>query len=618
MTGTLPRGRRTAAAFFAAVVALLFGASPAQAHSGLERSDPPDGGAVAIGRSTLSLWFTEAVSTGAGRFELRTGDGTQVAVMVSASGPGGGSFVQLGTPPLAKADYVLDWRVLSLADGHPASGSLRFGVGTRPPAVPSTRAGLPDGRWLLLRWVDLSAIMLAIGGLTVAERVLRSAVAAGPRRSARLVAAGAAGVAVVTGALTLLLSTRPGGGSLQAWLDATVASLAQAPWGRLWLVREAALVAAAAALAARSRHRPPTAAPIRIAVVALAAALLAESWSGHASALPGRPGLAVLASAAHLAAAGVWAGGLTVLAVCLLPTRRRGQPGAAPLVATAFRAYGPVAAAAAAVLVATGLYASGRHLPALDAVASTVYGGAVAAKLALAAAALALAGVNTVLVNPLLAAAVGRVSGRPAGWTPVPPRHFAALVAVEAAVLAVAVGTGALLTSVPTARETAGASTTTAPQSTAADGLFVTFEQVPAGPERSRVIVRARSTIRPEPGPVSGVQVRLGGPDRAGTTVTLEPVEPGRYEAPAAAPRPGDWTADVVILREGAPNAVARVSWTVEDTLAAGASRLEVVTAALAVLLLVVTAGAVGALRRRREPPAPSTPRLVEHAGRHR
>jgi putative copper export protein/methionine-rich copper-binding protein CopC len=611
---------RGATVLVAAAAAVLLAGSPASAHSELERSDPPDGGAVAIGRSTLSLWFTEAVSPGASRFDLRASDGAPVAATVSAAGSGGGSFVQLATPPLAKADYVLDWRVLSLDDGHPSSGSLRFGVGTRPPAVPSTRGGLPDVPWLLLRWLDLSALLLTIGGLTVAGRVLAAAGPAGEgaRRRARLIAVTASGVAVVTGALTLLLSTRPGGGPVQVWLEATVAGLTQTPWGRLWLVREALLVVAAAALAPWARSRTPSAAARRTAVVAVAAVLIVESWSGHASALPGRPGVAVLASAAHLAAAGVWAGGLTVLAVCLLPTTRGGRRDRDVLVAPVWRAYGPMAAAATAVLVASGLYASGRHLPALDAVSSTVYGGAVAAKVVLAAAALALAGINTLLVNPRLSAAVGRATGRPAGWTPVPRRRFAALVAVEAAVLMVAVGTGALLTSVPTARETARASTASAPQSTAVDGLFVTFEQVPAGPGRSRVIVRARSTIRPAPGPVSGVQVRLGGPDGAATTVALEPVEPGRYEAPAVAPTPGDWTAAVVVRREGAPDAVARVSWTVADAVAGGASRLEVVTTALAVLMLVLTAGAVGALRRRREPTAPSTPRLVDHAGRHR
>ena len=274
-----------------------------------------------------------------------------------------------------------------------------------------------------------------------------------------------------------------------------------------------------------------------------------------------------------------------------------------------------MAATAAVVLLATGLYESGRHIPDLRSVAWTVYGLTVAGKVVLVAAALTLAGINTLLVHPRLAAPVGRILAQPAGWAPVSLRRFTTVVAAEALVLGVAVGAAALLTSVPTAREIDTATRVTAPPGANVDGLFVTFEQVPAGPEKSRLIVRARATVKPEPGPVSGVEVVLVGPTGTTITVVLEPIEPGRYEAETAKPTPGPWKASVAVQREDLPAAVVKVGWSVAAARPDGARPLEVVTTGLAILLLTALVGAVGFTRHRREHPMSSTAQVGEKSG---
>lgn len=612
-----PVRRHATAILIAAFIVLLSGASPAWAHSGLERSDPPNGGMVAVGRSALTLWFTEAISASASTFDLHTSDGVKVAVKVTVSGAGGGGFVQIRTEPLAKATYVLDWRVLSLEDGHPLSGQVLFGVGVRPAIAAAAGGGLPEAPGLFLRWFDLSAIMLTIGALAVSGRVLASMGESGngPRRRARLIAALAASVAVISGAITPFVRTRGGGSSVGVWFDATWSTLTGTPWGQLWLAREVALVIAAGTLWRWAIRRDGSGRWFRLAVVALGVMVCLGAWAGHSSALPSRSWLAAFASASHLLAAGVWAGGLIVLAIAVIPAMRRNPDTRGPIVASAWRAFSPMAAAATVVLLATGLYESGRHIPDLGSVTSTVYGAAVAAKTVLIVVALALAGINTLLVNPRLAAPVGRILGRRSGWAPLPQARFGKVVAAEVLVLVVAGGAAALLTSVPTAREVATTTRATTLHTANVEGLMVTFEEVPAGPDQSRLIVRTRPTVKLEPTPVSGVEVLLVGPGGKPTKVSLAPIEAGRFEAETAKPTPGTWKASLALQRDEMPVAVTQVGWNVAAEGPDGARPLEMVTTGLAVLLLLALAGAVGFSRRRKEHPSLSTTVIREKAG---
>jgi uncharacterized membrane protein len=326
-----------------------------------------------------------------------------------------------------------------------------------------------------------------------------------------------------------------------------------------------------------------------------------EAWAGHASTLPSGSALAVIASASHLIAAGVWAGGLAILAICVIPMMRTHSDARARILGSALRAFGPMAAIAAIVLVATGIYAAGLHIPDLSFVAATVYGGVVAAKLVLVIVALALAAINTLLVNPHLAARAGRLRGHPVGWVPLPPRRFVAVVAAEVLVLVVAVGAAGVLTSVPTSREIAKATPQTVLHTATVDGLFVTLEQVGAGPDQSRLIVRARSIVKLQEAPVTAVSVILTGP---GVTreVVFDRIEAGRYEAETVRPAPGAYTASVSLDRDGLPTAVARLRLTVPVEGAESTRPLQLVTSAIAILLLTVALGALVNIRRRKKP----------------
>ncbi len=597
---------RLALTLVSVVCALFVAAAPAVAHSELERSDPPNGGMVAVGRTVLTAWFAQPISTDASTYDLRTEDGERLPVSARNTASGGGRVVTLDTGPLGKGTYVLSWRVLSLDDGHPSSGSIVFGAGVRPAVVPSGSGGLPDAPGFLLRSLDLTALLLAFGALAVSGRVLGSMGEVGrrPRDRARRIGAFATAAVVVTGALTPFVRT-PRGGSLGAWTREIWATLTGTPWGHLWLVREVALAVAMGALWPWLSRRSAPPARVRLAAAALVAATVLESWAGHASSLPSRTAPAVLASATHVVAAGAWAGGLAVLALCVLPVTRREPDLRGPVLASVWRTFSPRAAVASVVVLATGLYEAGRHVPDLDSVTSTVYGGAVAGKTLLVVLALALAGVNTLVVNPRLASRVGRLLGRPDGWAPVSLRRFGTVVLVEMVVLLVAAGAAAVLTSVPTAREVTSATTATAPQVDSVDGLFITVESLPAGPEHGRLVVHVQATVLPEPAPVRGVHVLLAGPGKASASLDLDAVEPGQYEAETPVATPGRWKAWVAVQREGLPDVVSQVRWKVAPSASGAAGPLEVVTTSLALLLLTGLSAAVWLVARRRAEPEP-------------
>jgi uncharacterized membrane protein len=272
------------------------------------------------------------------------------------------------------------------------------------------------------------------------------------------------------------------------------------------------------------------------------------------------------------------------------------------LLTSVWRRFSSVAVVATVVLIATGLYASGRQVPDLASIRSTMYGGAIGVKLALLGLALAVAGLNTLCVNPRPAALVARALGKAPGWTPVPARHFSKAVLAELAVLFVAVGVAAVLTSVTPAREIAAASRTSGPVVANVDGTFVSFEDAPADEDASLLIVRARSTVKPEPEPIDGVEVFLDGPGGVLGPIPLEPVEPGRYEAPTVSLTAGTWLTTVAVHRGGLPAAVARVDWKVPNTATERATPLEWVTSIVAALLLASTIGALGLLARKRRP----------------
>ncbi len=596
-------------------VLVVGSAAPASAHTELVRSSPPNGGMVPEGETTVTLWFDETIGGPATSVTVSTLGGLRVETTVEVGSDEQSLVVH--TPALARGSYVVDWRVLSLVDGHASSGQVVFGAGLRPDVV-ATSGESPPTELLVARWIDLAALLVAVGAVVVGGRVLRAGgdATAGLRRRVRRYAAWAAAVACYSGILTAFLRTRAAGAPLQAWADQTWLSLTSTTWGQLWMLREAALVVAAAALWRWRRVGDADRARM-LGLGALVVAVVLEGFAGHAAGLPQGSSVAALAGALHVLAAGVWAGGLVVLAAVLLTRRNRRGPAAQVGSAGGsrggvWRAYSPRAAVASGVLLATGLYEAGRHVPSVDALGSGLYGRAVVAKALLFAVAIGLAAVNTSFVHPRL------VEGLPGlrGLVPVTeraPRRFPHTLVLEAGVLVAAVLAAGLLTSVPTAREVALATRPALPHSENVDGLFVTVEAVPDGPGQRRLVVRAEPTVLPEQAPVYAADATVVGPDGTTETLALPAADGGQLEGSVPTDRAGHWSAELRLHRQAAPDTTVSTSWEQSATADQLPHTLRTLTGllALSVLAAMVLTGLL--LRRRRTPPdapAQSNPTL--------
>jgi copper transport protein len=353
----------------------------------------------------------------------------------------------------------------------------------------------------------------------------------------------------------------------------------------------------AAAASGRTRLPPSRAAAAGLLVIAATTEVLAGHVAGTGGLLAG--GVAVLATTAHLLAAGAWLGGLVVLAACLLPVAMRTPGRRRLLLHGAWRAFSPVAAASALVVLASGVLLLGRDLPDLTALSDTTWGLAATGKVAALAAVLGVAAFSTLAVHPRSEDWLGRAPERVRALPAAARVRFPRLVSAELLCLGAAVLLAALMTSVATAEQQRDVEATPTARTATVDGLFVSLEQVPLSSRESRVVLRINPLVRPQPGPVTGSDVMLVGPDASSTTVTLAEVEEGHWEATAPTPGAGQWTAWIAVERRGAPDAVASVTWTAPEQAGAGPYAA---TGLVLALVLLSSGGAFALAVRRRRP----------------
>jgi copper transport protein len=385
--------------FWLGLLLLLAGLSwprPVLAHAGLVKSLPADlctslesqlspgspecatGQILSSPPDSLHLWFSEPVQTVRRSIMITTSSGSQLAP----------ALVQLNDRELMvtlnlteQGTYLVNWRVLS-GDTHPVRGQFAFSVGRASPLInisdsSSQEVGRVSALGLALqvvaRWLHFCGYALSFGPLVFWRTVL--GLQANPlaeRRLWRLVGLGI-GLLLLAEPLALLgqtASLSPAqvfdpdviGDVLASNFGPVLAQHLGAAillWVLSGLVRELGVA--------------------RLSVIGLGIGLVLALADGQAShAITSNPvWFSLLINALHLAAMGMWVGGLASL-LLVWPLKETGRK-PAELVSR----FGKIAGISLALLIVTGLIMTWQHLNRPSDLLQQNYGLALTLKLAL-------------------------------------------------------------------------------------------------------------------------------------------------------------------------------------------------------------------------------------------
>src|SRR4051812_26159113 len=353
--------RRVLIGAAAALGAIGAGPAAAFAHPLLGGASPPPGLVSPRSPSAVVLGLSEAAVSRGSSISMIGPSGARVPLGALRSSSGARTLSAEVPRRLASAVYTVRWTALG-ADGHTVSGSFAFGVAGphgRAPAgagalggsgvggTGSEHAGLEGTGRIAVRWLGLLAASLLLGGVALALLARRREREAGESLLGiwtRAAPFALATLFVASGAGALLVAA----GGAGAGLDASL--LTVSPTGRVALVRWALVVAASALALA---HRSPLARGRAVALGA-AGALASYGFEGHVLALRSGRAFATTAQVVHVLSAGVWLGGLLLLALAA-----RAAPGGARAGA---RTFAPLAASALAVSALTGVLAALREV----------------------------------------------------------------------------------------------------------------------------------------------------------------------------------------------------------------------------------------------------------------
>lgn len=414
------RSLSAACAASVALAAFVLAAAPAGAHAALVGSDPADGASLVDAPREVVLTFSQEVAITPGAVEVFGEPQGQVDVGPARHPPHGRQVVIAELPRLADGSYLVTWRVTS-ADGDPITGSFSFvltgaaGEAAPPAGTPSTAprdltppaVAQGDGvvedlpvpvtsrgtelSLVVLRFFGFGAMVLLVGaGL---HGLVLSPTGAISRRGSVVITSSAV-VLAVTGLLGVAVgAAHAGGRGLTAVADPRLLESFVGTTSARAMVVRAVVAAAVVVLAAGGLRSRATRWLASLSGVVLVLTFVA---SGHAITGEHVP-TAVVADFVHLAAAGVWIGGLASLLV-LGGTRD----------AAITRRFSTLAAWAVVALVVSGSFASWRQLGNVARLVETDYGRLLSAKLILVGVLVALGALSRRAVRRRMPERLGR------------------------------------------------------------------------------------------------------------------------------------------------------------------------------------------------------------------
>ena len=362
-------------------------AAPASAHAELVRTTPADGARLDRPPAEVTLRFSESVDLLDHGIRLLGADGRAVPTPDPVVD---GSTVRWRVPAdLPDGGYVVSWRVIS-SDSHPVAGAFSFGVGALAPQVTDTGVLPPEAPWpvVLVRFLGYLGFALVAGSVAVAVLCWPDAGRGG--RPLRLLRGGLVLSAVATVAGLLLQGPYAAGEPLTRLFDRSLVAETGHTDFAAWTQLRLFLVLAIAALV-WARGSLDVTLNRWLTVMCVGGAAVTFSGTGHAAASGAL--LARATDSLHALLAGVWVGGLVVLAVGLAGRPggdgRPGRPGGAAL-----GRFSRLAMVSVAGLLLTGTVNAVLRLAAWSDLWESRYGVVLLVKLALVAAVLAVAAVS--------------------------------------------------------------------------------------------------------------------------------------------------------------------------------------------------------------------------------
>jgi copper transport protein len=438
--------------------------------------------------------------------------------------------VSVGLPDdLANGTYVVAWRVIS-ADSHPVRGAFAFSVGEPVrgsedivQAVLDQEAGSEsvDVALAVTRFVGLALILLAVGGATVLAFVVD------PReigRSWHWVVLALAGVLLAVDSLAWIALTGVkaagfGLGEIFRWAPAR--EVVDTGFGQVWVARAVLALALAvlAVWAARRRSNPATALLLLASAIAVTAPL-----SGHAR-IEGT--LGILSDSVHIVAAGVWAGGLSFLALVLVEAGGDRWS----LATTAVPRFSALAVVSVIALAVSGFVSGVLEVSSWSALWETAYGRLLLAKVVLLVPLLVLGAFNNRVSVPRFRSGAAR---------PDDQRRFSRAVMAELALLVIVLGVTTALVAEPPAKATGGAELVSREGTAGPYHYTVTVDPASVGSNTVHIYLLGSSG---QPAAVDEISLSGALPDVdvGPLDFKVTPAGPGHGASVAELPLPGDW-----------------------------------------------------------------------------
>ncbi|EMA35314.1 copper resistance CopC/CopD family protein [Halobiforma nitratireducens] len=594
-----PRKTLLASVLVVFVVVLAAGlvATPVTAHAYLSESDPANGEQIDDVPDEITLSFSGDGIVNAD-VAIENPDGEIVSSEPEIV-PEDSQIVRV--PIEASEDdadlegmYTVDWEVLA-DDGHTTSGSFFFAVGDEPldrdavlEAYEEGDDGEEDESMSPLEAGAKSLLLVGVAGLIGIPAIAAVAVGpvfarAAPQRRDRAddrLGPLLAGAALLTsvGALGLGLARSTALGPLSV---GTIVEFGGTPLGRAWLLQVVLAVGVAALVAGLVcgyLSRRESLAGTCLGALAVAGTI---AWTSHSATAIDRLTGAVV-DFVHVVGAGLWVGGLAVLAFVVVPTVREAAPADRPgLLAAVIRRFSVLALVGVTFVVTTGFVLASWHVPTASGLTETVYGLVLVVKLLVVAVALALGGLTRVVLLGRLESTTatestagsrptsadgGRNEGEP--WV----SRIARSVRLEVTLLVVVLLLSGILTSAPTAAVAGvGADGDEPIEATIEyeyDDVLVELTVLPAVADSTDDSFELRSDeptvfeigFLENETPIESEQpVRLLASDREGTEIELEleETDDGTYATVQPLPDAGDWELRIT----GAPDGTYISEW---------------------------------------------------------